>query len=90
MPIIETHVIEEFYDGERVSSEEIEVDVTVEVVEYALHDRMRRWYAANRAFLALASPTTAQNASQVKAMTQQLQAFIRFALPDLLTDEKID
>lgn len=34
----------------------------------------------NRTYLALASPTTAQNTAQVKALTQQHQALIRMAL----------
>jgi hypothetical protein len=38
---------------------------------------------SNRAFLALASPTAAQNAIQIKALTRQVQAIIRFELDDL-------
>lgn len=52
-----------------------------------IEDRMRAAVAANATFLALATPTAAQNAAQVKALTRQINAIIRRTLSgDLLAD----
>lgn len=48
-----------------------------------LRDRARTALDANRAFLALASPTNAQTLAQVRALTRQAQGLIRLDLDDL-------
>jgi hypothetical protein len=51
--------------------------------EETLRTQARQAMDANRTFLALASPTNAQTLAQVKALTRQVQALIRFTLDDL-------
>jgi hypothetical protein len=51
--------------------------------EETLRTQARQALAANRTFLTLASPTAAQNAAQIKALTRQVQALIRFTFDDL-------
>ena len=48
--------------------------------EEALYREGREAYIANRTFLALTSPTTAQSITQVQALTRQTNALIRLAL----------
>lgn len=56
-------------------------DVSKDVVNKAsVADQAANALGANRTFLALGSPSNAQNAAQVKALTQQVNALIRFAL----------
>lgn len=47
-----------------------------------LHNAATAAVDANRAYLALASPTSAQTAAQVKALTRQIDALIKHALGD--------
>ena len=47
--------------------------------------RMRQAFSANATFLAIASPTTAQVATQAKALTRQVNALLRIQLGDLST-----
>jgi hypothetical protein len=51
--------------------------------EETLRQQARTAMDANRTFLALTAPTAAQNAQQIKALTRQVQALIRFTLDDL-------
>lgn len=51
--------------------------------EETLRQQARAALAANRTYLALATPTAAQTTAQVKALTRQVQALIRFQLGDL-------
>jgi hypothetical protein len=67
-------------DGLLLSDVEVQVDVTTEVNEQAIRDAARLALTANRSFLALSSPTNAQNAAQIKALTRQNQGVIRLLL----------
>lgn len=51
--------------------------------EDTLRKQAAQALAANRTFLALASPTNGQTLAQVKALTRQVQALIRFTLDDI-------
>lgn len=44
-----------------------------------LQGRMTQAIAANSTYIALTSPSTAQNAMQIKALTRQVQAMLRLA-----------
>jgi hypothetical protein len=55
--------------------------------EETLRQQARQALDANRTFLALASPTNAQTLAQVKALTRQVQALIRFELDDLTSTD---
>jgi hypothetical protein len=50
----------------------------------AIRDRARSALATNATFLAITSPTNAQNATQIKALTRECSALIRLLLS--LTD----
>lgn len=65
--------------GKQISQQSIEErpDVTN---RQALTDQAAAALATNRTFLALASPTNAQIAAQVKALTRQNNALVRLAL----------
>lgn len=72
--------------GARVA-QQVTVDVTEEAITYDLHVRARAALAGNATYLALATPTNAQNTAQVKALTRQHNALIRLIVAaDLLTD----
>lgn len=45
--------------------------------EATLESRIASAIATNSTYLALASPSTAQNTAQIKALTQQIQALLR-------------
>jgi hypothetical protein len=53
--------------------------------EYAtkLREQALTAHAANRTFVALNSPTNAQNAAQIKALTRQINGVIRLLLGQL-------
>jgi hypothetical protein len=53
--------------------------------EYAskLREQALAAHAANRTFVALNSPTNAQNAAQIKALTRQMNGVIRLLLGQL-------
>lgn len=75
--------------GNVVAEEVVVVDVTAPSVRFDLHDRARQALTANAAFLAIASPSTAQTLAQVKRLTRENSALIRLLLaidgaPDLL------
>ena len=89
MPITRTDRNETYRDGKLVDVVEVEVDVT-EVVEFDTHDKLRRWRANNREFLALPDLHAAESRAQVVKLTRQVNAMMRLLLRDLLTDETED
>lgn len=48
-----------------------------------IESKARDALVANRAFIAIASPSNAQNAAQLKALTRQVNGLIRLTLGDL-------
>lgn len=56
---------------------------TEETNRETLIKRATEALTANRAYLAIGSPTTAQNAAQIRALTRQMNAVIRLAAHDL-------
>lgn len=87
MTVYRTDRHETFANGQLVASIEEQVDVTTEAVTYDLHTKARRALTGNATYLALTTPTNAQVAAQVKALTRQTNALIRLLVAaDLLTD----
>jgi len=66
--------------GNLLSEEVVEVDITAEVVEYDLHDKARQALATNADFLDLTAPTNAQTLQQVRALTRQMSGLTRLIL----------
>lgn len=102
MPVTVTHTDEiRQADGSVTTTRRIE-DVTVQATLVDLHTRLRNGLAANRSFLALASPTAAQRNQQVERLTRQNNQMIRILIAlsgtrssgepadDLLADETVD
>ena len=48
----------------------------------AIRAKAKQALAANAAFLALASPSAAQNAAQIKLLTREVNALLRLALSE--------
>lgn len=67
-------------NGNLVKDEVVEYDNTVEVNESAIRDAVRTALATNRDYVALSSPTAAQTAAQVKALSRQNNRMIRLLL----------
>lgn len=84
----DTHVDEIFDTAGNVIQAVTRIqDVTADVVTLDLHAKARAAMAVNAAFLALPTPSAAQVAAQVKALTRQNNALIRLLVgSDLLTD----
>lgn len=62
---------------------------TPEQIQQMMVTRLIQALATNKTYLALASPTTAQNTAQIKALTKHVDALTRLALgmfADDLTD----
>ena len=58
--------------------------LTTTTTESAIRTKALQALTANATFLAIASPTTAQTAAQVKALTRQVSALIRLTTRQLL------
>lgn len=66
--------------GQLLSSTPVVVDITQEWVTNDLRAKGIAAIAANQTYLALASPTTAQNTAQIKKLTRECNALIRLIL----------
>lgn len=80
---------DETYDAAtgQVTRTQVVRDVTTDAITYDLHARARAALAGNATYLALATPSNAQNTAQVRALTRQINALIRLVVAaDLLTD----
>jgi len=87
----ETHFREVWQNGVRISNTPIVIDVTQEWVTNDLRTKGRAALTANQTYLALASPSTAQNTAQIKRLTRECSALIRLLLGgDLLDDTATD
>lgn len=78
-----------FQDGQLVSEEVVEVDVTEQVVTLDLHTKARNALTSNKAFLQDNTPTNAEVLAQVRALTRQMNGLIRLIIgSDLLTESE--
>jgi hypothetical protein len=62
---------------DRVLTPDETATLTAEQNERTVEDRLREALAANKVFLANASPTNAQTLAQVKSLTRQVSGLIR-------------
>lgn len=87
MTIYRTDRNQTFQNGQLVSEEVVQVDITAEATEYDLHQKARAALTANATFLAIASPTNAQAIAQVQKLTRECSALIRLLIgADLLVE----
>lgn len=73
--------------GTPIGADEETVPTVAEVNVATLTRRAQVALAANAEFLTLATPTAAQNAAQVKALTRQVSALARLLLDQTDTTE---
>jgi hypothetical protein len=74
-------------NGNLVLDETVEVDVTEQAVTLDLHGKARSALQANQTYLAIASPTNAQNLAQIRKLTRETSALIRLLIgADLLVE----
>jgi len=76
----QTHYTERTVNGVVVSSTPVVVDITQEWVTNDLRTKGLAALTANQTYLALASPSTAQNTAQIKRLTRECSALIRLLL----------
>jgi len=76
----ETHYKELWQNGVRISNTPVVIDVTQEWVTNDLRAKGLAALTANQTYLAIASPSTAQNTAQVKRLTRECSAIIRLLL----------
>lgn len=65
------------------AQEEIDAE-TFETNRLALLDKARNALTTNNAYLAVGSPTNAQNLAQIRALTREVNALIKLEVRDLL------
>ncbi len=90
MTITRTDRNQRFANGVLVEEEVVEVDVTAEVVTLDIHAKARQALNANQTYLAITSPTNAQNAAQVRLLTRECSALIRLLIGSDLLVENTD
>lgn len=77
-------------DGQVVSTEQVTglpVESVESKTERSLYDRLRQALDRNRTYLALDTPTAAQQRAQVARLTRETSALIRLALRVLDADD---
>lgn len=72
--------------GQMLSEQVVQVDVTAEVTSADIESKARSALASNVTYLGLGSPTNAQVAAQVRALTRQINGLIRLRFADLLVE----
>lgn len=77
-----TENVEVYENGVLVATTTVEIPPLV-TNERSIRDKARQALAANATFLAIATPTAAQNAAQAKALTRQVNGIIRLLLSEL-------
>lgn len=96
MPVTRTDKNQEWRNGQLVSEQTAVVDITEHAVFTDVVAKARAALVANRAYLALGSPSNAQNLAQIRALTRQQNGLIKALgrvlpeLADLLRDETAD
>ena len=76
-----TTTVETYSGGVKVDERTVAYDVSQEQVnDETIRAQAAQALVANRAYVALASPTAAQTAAQVKALTRQNNGLIRLLL----------
>lgn len=81
--MIRTDRHQTFANGKLVAEEVVAVDVTAEVNAEQLRNSAAGAIAANRAYLAISSPTAAEVRQQLEQVTRQNQGLIRLVLGQL-------
>ena len=76
-----------FTAEENAIADALAVQDTQNANKQALLQKAAAALTANASFLALASPTTAQAVTQVKALTRQVNALIKLAVNDLANQD---
>lgn len=85
MTITETRHNQTFHQGNLISEEAVEVDITAKADDTTLRDQARTAFLNNKAFLT-ATPTTAEALQQIKALTRQINGLIRLVVDAGLVD----
>lgn len=80
MAITRTDRNQRWANGALVSEDVVEVDVTDEAVRVDIHTKARAALGANATYLALASPSNAQNLAQIRLLTRECSGVIRLLL----------
>lgn len=80
MAVTRTDHDQTYAGGVLVSDTLVQRDVTTEANAATLRTQAGNALAANRTYLALAAPTNAQVAAQVRLLTQETTALVRLVL----------